>query len=188
MLKQILIKTTEQKVLAHLLKHSGGFLYNREIAKTLSINETACSQSLKRLYSHQLLIKKEIGRNKLYAINENGSYINLLKSYAAALDIESLIRELKEVSKLIILFGSVAKGLYDITQESDIDLFIVTNQKQKAQKIIDVFINAKDYFFMPRAIIKSEIEYIKMQENDKKFFGEINKGIILWKKQYDEEF
>ncbi|MFH0818500.1 MAG: ArsR family transcriptional regulator [Patescibacteria group bacterium] len=186
MIKQILIKTVEQQVLAHLLKNAGDFLYNREMARDIGVNESACSMALKKLYAHKLLLKKEIGRNILYAINENSAYVQMLKSYVGALDVELLVNALQKDSKLIILFGSVAKGLYNISQESDMDLLIVTNHKKAVEKIISTFISSREYFFTPKTILRTEAEYIKMSEKDKIFFNEINRGIVLWKKNYDQ--
>ncbi|EMR75158.1 nucleotidyltransferase family protein [Thermoplasmatales archaeon SCGC AB-540-F20] len=76
--------------------------------------------------------------------------------------------------KKFILFGSCATG--EDTNESDIDLFILTNEKD----IVIKYTNNRNFEREIQAVIVSAVEFMKLKEQDKAFYQEIKKGIILW--------
>jgi len=84
------------------------------------------------------------------------------------------VNKLKEISEKIILFGSCADG--EDTSESDIDLLVLTNEKEKVnKKILNTKFNRKI-----QAVVVNTSDLIKIKEKDKAFYQEINKGITLW--------
>ena len=84
------------------------------------------------------------------------------------------MNKLKEISEKIILFGSCADG--EDTSESDIDLLVLTNEKEKVnKKILNTKFNRKI-----QAVVVNTSDLIKIKEKDKAFYQEINKGITLW--------
>ena len=96
--------------------------------------------------------------------------------------LEPLTKALKESSRLIILYGSYSTGTF--TSESDLDLFIVSEEKEKVINDIDGFKRKTNLDIRP--VIKRLIEWIKLEKEDPEFFNEVNLGILLWEKPIDE--
>jgi predicted nucleotidyltransferase len=85
-----------------------------------------------------------------------------------------LVYNLKKITKKIILFGSCANG--EDTNESDIDILVLTNEGEKVnKKILNTKFNRKI-----QAIVVNTGDLMKIKEKDKGFYQEINKGITLW--------
>ena len=79
-----------------------------------------------------------------------------------------------QLSDKIILFGSCSTG--EDNYESDIDLLVLTNEKEKVnKKIINTKLNRKI-----QAVVVNTVDLMKIKEKDKGFYQEINKGITLW--------
>ena len=85
-----------------------------------------------------------------------------------------IVDKLKRISSKIVLFGSCATG-EDII-DSDIDLFILTRD---VSKIKNIFNNIRFDRKIQPVIVNSD-DLIRLKEQDKAFFNEMKKGVILW--------
>ncbi|MBU0496868.1 MAG: nucleotidyltransferase domain-containing protein [Candidatus Thermoplasmatota archaeon] len=79
-----------------------------------------------------------------------------------------------KVSVKIILFGSCAKGID--TRLSDIDLLILTAQKEK----VGQYLRKKRFYRAIQPVIVTADELMQMKERDSAFYQEIMMGIVLW--------
>lgn len=151
--------------------------YSKQIAKATETSIGSTSQNLRNLFKKNL-IKSEIkGKEKYYYIDSDEPFIKYLKLSLNILSITNLTNNLNQFSTKIILFGSYATGLN--TEESDIDLLILTLDKEKINQILNEY---KSYLKIS-SIILSNMEYILLKDKDKPLYEEINKGIILWSKK-----
>jgi len=89
-------------------------------------------------------------------------------------NLEPLMEKVKALSKKIVLYGSCSRG--ENTSESDIDLFMVTNNSNLIREAIKK--NKKSERI--KLIIRSLLEYIEMEKTDPTFFKEVELGITLW--------
>ncbi len=109
-----------------------------------------------------------------YQINLKNSEVKRFKIASMLEQLNPLLPKLKEFSKKIILFGSGNRG--DQTWNSDIDLFILSNEKEELKSII-----AKSKPDMPiKAIIKTKSEWSEMEINEPELYYEIKNGITLY--------
>lgn len=97
---------------------------------------------------------------------------------------DKLIQKFGEQFKLIVLFGSKARGDYD--PESDIDLLLVVKKKSLdfRDKIYDIVMDiGLDYDVVLSLIIRSEAEYKRFVSLKTPFMQNVaREGVIVWKK------
>ena len=182
MLNDILIKTTEQKIVSLFVANPDKAFYGREISKKLKTSLGATSNALRLLKKKNILTSEKKGKTSLYTLKSPNPYIEYFKILNSLLTLEPLIEKLKKVSKQIILYGSHATGTF--TSDSDVDLFIVSEKREEALKIIEKY-TAKHVFNI-QPVIKKQIEWMQLDKQNPEFFNELSRGIILWEKPINE--
>lgn len=136
-----------------------------------------CYSGLAQLYKRDLVKKRKSGRNVYYSINESNPSLKYFKIFANILEITTIIKRIEKNCNKIILFGSCSTG--EDTMESDIDLFVVAeNISTVKNKINTKQINQRE----SKQVIVTLHALIEMKNNDKGFYDEVNKGIVLWRK------
>lgn len=175
MIKDKLYNRNPLLILSYLSKNKG-MLYGRKIAEDIGINQGSTSIILKDFNKMGLVESEYAGKTILYKVNGENPLIRHFRIFENLVEINELIESIKPYSREIILFGSCARGEDD--QNSDIDLFIVADDDNK-EVIREIIENYKiDREIKP--VIVSSLELIEMEENDKIFLNEINKGLKLW--------
>ena len=137
MLQSYLVTTVNQKVLSMLVKFSDQEFYEREVARSLGISYGAANRALNELYSSGAITRRGEGKMYFYSISPSNAAIMEYKKMINLMLIEPLIEKLKNLSNRIVLYGSCALGTD--TSESDLDLFIVSNNKKDVSNIIRDF-------------------------------------------------
>ncbi len=119
-------------------------MHTRAIAKKLNTNHMTISRKLKKLVKENILDYRTEGRNKIYYIKKSSEARNYtimtelhkltqtLERYPELRYIAQKVQRDKRI-KLAILFGSYAKNR--ARKESDIDLFIETQEKEIKKEI-----------------------------------------------------
>jgi predicted nucleotidyltransferase len=92
--------------------------------------------------------------------------------------LNELVEEIKQDCKRIILFGSCSEGT-DV-KESDADLFVLTNEKDKIKLKINTYRKAGKRI---APIIVDSNEFAKLRKEDKPLYDRILKGIVLWESE-----
>lgn len=140
----------------------------RKIAKALGINHMTISRVLKNLYEQNIVDYKQEGKNKVFFIkkvNEAKNFMimaelynlnRFIKKYPALRMIAEEIQKNKEI-RIALLFGSYAKDIPKT--ESDIDIFIETNDKKIKEEVskIHTKINVKHGTFDQNNLLVKEI-------------------------------
>jgi predicted nucleotidyltransferase len=151
--------------------------YSKQISKETGISTGAASQSLRNLAKKGIILCKIQGKEKYYYTDLNSSLVKYFKIGFNLYSINKLVIELKPFSEKVVLFGSYANGLN--TEDSDIDLFILSLDKIKIKEILNQYkIHNK-----LSAILFTAVEYNLLKNKDKPLYDEINKGIVLWDKK-----
>jgi predicted nucleotidyltransferase len=161
-------------ILIFLARNPDKQFYIREIAKIMDKSVGGTHKTLKSLKEMDFIKENKSGKNIYYQINQMDPSVKNFKIFMTINELKTLVDKLKEISEKIILFGSCSTG--EDTYESDIDLLVLTNEKEKVnKKIINKKLNRKI-----QAIIVNTVDLMKIKEKDKGFYHEINKGITLW--------
>ena len=186
MINPYLISTNYQKVLRFLLLRPGQSFYEREIARIAALSPSSVHYALARLHRDKLIRRKQNGRMCFYSLDIANPYLKEYKVMVNLLLIEPLVEKLMRISHKIVLFGSWADG--SDTEDSDIDLFVVTSEKANVTSIIRKFSNSADIgSHRVQAAIYSPDELLERDKQDEVFLKEIEKGKILWERDINED-
>ena len=174
MFEKVNITPLGLQTLIFLARNPDKQFYLREIAKILNKSVGGVHKILKSLKEMDFIKEYKSGKNLYYQINQSNPSIKNFKIFVTINELTPLVNKLKETSEKIILFGSCATG--EDTNESDIDLLILTNEKEKVNK----YVIQKRFERKIQAVVVNTAEFIKLKEQDKAFYQEIKKGVTLW--------
>lgn len=162
---------------AYLANNPYEEFYEAEIKRATKLSTGGVNKALKDLTESELVLRREIGKFRLYKFNTENP---IARQYKALLNIRQIwlfVREnIIKKSDKVVLFGSASRG--ENLPESDIDLFIMSSRSKEIEQIID---NSKwAEKIQPIIIAPGEMGNI-----DKKLSTEIDKGVVLWERQSD---
>ena len=182
MLKDIFIKTVEQRVLSLFVANPDKVFYSREVSKKIKTSLGATSNALRLLEKNSILSSEKKGRTSLYTLKLPNEYLERFKILNVLLIIEPLIEKLKSISRRVILYGSYATGAF--TSDSDLDIFVISEKRNEVLKAIGGF--KANITLEIKPVIKKQVEWMQLEKSAPEFFIEINKGITLWEKPINE--
>jgi len=141
MMEKYNINKTTLNILGLFLGNYRRSLHVREIARDVGVDVKAVGLQLRRLENINVLSSIIKGRNKEYRLKLDNLvakyYMILAETFASIRFLEKnfLIKRLMsetgdKIEGTTVLFGSFAKG--EMTEESDIDLFIISDRKTDA--------------------------------------------------------
>ena len=185
MLNSHIITTVNQKVLSFLAKFSDKEFYERQIARKIGIAYGSANRALNELHSTGAIKRRREGKMYFYSVDISNATIIEFKKLVNTTLIEPLIEKLKDISSRIVLCGSCAQGTD--TSQSDLDLFIVSNDKEGVMEAISNFSFSQgfeDIHIQP--VIKGPVELIEAGESEQTFIEEVEQGIVLWEKVANE--
>jgi len=176
MTNEIFISTTTQRILAYLAIHSAEEFTEKEISRRTGVKKSATNLALRNLVRTDLISRRKIGRSSLFKADISENLIREIKVLITKEKLSPLVKKLKKTSKKIALFGSAAAGTN--TKDSDIDLFVLTNNPKNVRNIIDDSSLAEKI----QLICKTPTEMVKINKKKPLIFSEIEKGQVLWEK------
>jgi predicted nucleotidyltransferase len=185
MLSPHIISTVNQKVLTLFTKFSDKEFYERQVARQIGIGYSSANGALNELYSTGVIKRRREGKMYFYAVDHSDPIITAYKKLVNLLLIEPLVEKLKNTSDRIVLYGSCSRGTD--TSESDLDLFIISNKRDRVLEIIGNFKFPKGFENIHiQAVIQTPVELLEIKGPDQPFIEEIERGIVLWEKAASE--
>ncbi|MGE0793647.1 MAG: nucleotidyltransferase domain-containing protein [Candidatus Woesearchaeota archaeon] len=135
----------EYEIILKLLKKDS---HGRELSKELNTSLTRIQNILNELRNNNIIDYKIQGKNHIYFIKKNlisklfifnAENYKLIQILRKELFLEPIFKEILEKypNELIVLFGSYAKFINK--KDSDIDIYINTNDKQIKKEIENIF-------------------------------------------------
>ncbi len=171
--------TNRLRVLSYLAKFSDREFHEREIARRTGISYGSANRVLNELFRDGILIRRQAGKMLFYSFNLSDPLARTLKIFVSVSLIRPLVKKLKGNASEVILYGSCARG--EDTSASDIDLFIVSEEKPKCLEIIEKFAFGKGFEgIVIEPAIRSSPEMIKSEKTEKEFLSLVREGIVLW--------
>ncbi|HAM39729.1 MAG: hypothetical protein A2474_08120 [Elusimicrobia bacterium RIFOXYC2_FULL_34_12] len=174
MIEKIIFFTNCQKILSFLAQNPDKEYFDRKISNLSGVSRAGTNFALRDLAKAGLVSREKRGRMYFYKVLAEDTFIKHFKILQNIIIIYHLVLKIKELSLKIVLFGSAGKG--ENTDESDVDIFIMTRSPDEIKKIIfeDKLREKIQY------IINTPNEYIKLKKDNSIFYKEIEKGITLW--------
>ena len=134
-IRDIFSSTTYLKVLSFLAKFSDQEYHEREIARRTGISFGSANRVLNELFADGILVRRPAGKMRFYSFNSGDSIATIFKIFVSISLLRPLIKDLQEFASEIVLYGSCARG-QDVSR-SDVDLFVVSAEKEEVLRIID---------------------------------------------------
>jgi len=185
MLKDYIISTNHQRVLSFLSKFADSELHEREIARRIGISYGSANQTLNDLHSAGALERRREGKMCFYRLNLRNPIVQEFKRLNILLLLEPLVQKIKKTVRKIVLFGSCAQGTD--TTESDVDLFIVAQDREKVLKVVNSYSPGSRFQQIKiQPVVKTPLELLEMENKSDVFLTQVRKGIVLWEKVVDE--
>lgn len=185
MIETFLISTNHQKVLSLFAKFSDLEFYEREVARKIGISTGSSNRVLNDLFGNGLLKRRQEGKMYFYQMDESHPVFKYFKILNNIVLLMPLVESLKNITKRIVLYGSCSEG--NDTSESDIDLFVLSENRGKALQIINNYSLRKPFEDIRiQPVIQSAEELLKSKKSDKEFLSLVREGIILWEHPTDE--
>ncbi|PKP60686.1 MAG: hypothetical protein CVT88_02290 [Candidatus Altiarchaeales archaeon HGW-Altiarchaeales-1] len=176
MFKKLNLSPLAIKVLAYLSRSPNKQYYVREIARLNQNSLGGCHKVLKELFNMELVDMEKSGRNQYYKIRIGNPAIAHFKIFINVQELNDILKDIKNMSKKIILFGSCAMG--EDTLDSDIDILVITEDVEEIKKILK---GASVGGRKLKPIILSPHGFVNLKNNDIAFYAEVNKGMVLWR-------
>jgi predicted nucleotidyltransferase len=174
--KMNLFSKTSMKVLFFLLERPSAKLYEREMARKTGASIGAVNGILKLLVKEKMLMKEKKGRLYFYEVNMRNPIGRQVKVLINVMKLEDLVDEISPVAATVTLFGSCAEGTN--TQDSDIDLFVLSRDKSRISEAIRRF--QRKIGIEIQAIIIEPRELADFRKGNEHIYEQIDSGIRLW--------
>ena len=164
----------QKKIIKLMADYPEKEFYGQEVVEKIKCSKGSANGILKMLADKKIVFKKTRGHMKFYRINQNNPDVKRFKIGLALETVKPILAKLKGLAIKIILFGSASRG--EQTFNSDIDLFILANHKERSRLILKK-INQRARI---KAIIKTPSEWSELEIREPEFYQEIKNGIILY--------
>jgi predicted nucleotidyltransferase len=172
--EKLLFATNFMKVLGLFLKNPSAKLYGGEVARQTRLSKAGANFALRDLARAGFLTRESKGRLHFYALERGNPLVRQLKVVRSVLALVSLIEDLKKDSEKIVLYGSVATG--EDTEESDVDILILTREKGVVQKKITRMMKTEKI----QPVIHTPHEWTVLESKNRVFTEQVARGIVLW--------
>jgi predicted nucleotidyltransferase len=150
--------------------------HGRQVVRKTGVSKGSAGKILKLLTKLEFLTREERGRMLIYRLNLKEPTVRQFKVLASVFMLKELVDKLRNHSRKIILFGSCSQGT-DV-KESDIDLLVVTSEKEIVRETISGFNRKNEGKIVP--IIVNMNEFIELKREDKPLHENVERGIVLW--------
>ena len=151
-------------------------LHEREVMRKSGVSKGSVNRILRELAGLGFLAREERGRMVFYGLNLRDSFVRQFKVLYNVWELRDFIDRIKQVSRKIILFGSCSDGTD--AKESDIDMLIVTREKDIVMESVSNFNRKAEKRISP--IVVDNAELAGMRNGDEPLYERIERGIVLW--------
>lgn len=155
--------------------------HEREVVRRTGVSKGSANKILRILAGHGFLTVQRKGRMVFYKLNLKDPSTRQFKILSNVCSLKELLERLQRYSRRIVLFGSCAQGT-DV-KGSDVDLMVLTYQKNAVRKEINRF-NSKEKKRVAPIIVDAN-ELVKMKREDGALYENIERGISLWETEED---
>lgn len=173
-LNGVFYATNPLKVLSFLVDNPAKDFQGKEIQQATRISRTGVYLALRDLVRNNLAHKSQKGKFLIYSAACDNPEVKQFKVLKNLILLNAALARLRSLSKKIILYGSASRGEDD--SNSDIDLFVLSHSPDAAKGAIASLRMKRKI----QAVVKTPVELPELKEKDGVFWGEVERGIVLW--------
>lgn len=167
---------TALKVLEHFFANPVKEFHEREVMRATDISKGSANRILRQLAGLSILGRAERGRMVFYRLMADDPFVRQMKAAENVWELRDLVEGLKCSARKIMLFGSCAEGTD--TAESDVDILILTEDKNAARAAVSAFNRKTKRQIAP--IVLGAHEFAALRKEDVPLYERIDRGIVLW--------
>jgi predicted nucleotidyltransferase len=172
-----LISTNTTIVLSFLAENPAKDYATIEIKNATGMSRQGVYLALIELEKEGLVSKTKKGKMLIYHVNYENNTVKQFKVLKMVISLQTLVENLSKVTDKIILYGSAARG--EDRADSDIDLFIQTENAEDAIDELKKFRSNRKI----QEKIMGAVGLSKMKDEDRVFYDEVMRGVVLWEKK-----
>lgn len=150
--------------------------HEREVVRRAEVSKGAANEILHALSHRGFLTSQKKGRMVFYRLDLKNPSTRQFKVLSNVYSLGQILQRLQSTSRRIVLFGSCSQGT-DV-KESDIDLMILTEEKEVVRRVINRFNSNEKRRITP--IIVNANEMVRLKRGDRALYENIERGIVLW--------
>lgn len=173
----IFCATNSLKILSFLVDNPTKEFMGREIQKSTHISRAGIYLALQELVKNNLVHRTYKGKFLIYSAAYDNPAVKQFKILRNVLLLHAAVAKLSVSSKRIVLYGSASRGEDD--SSSDIDLFVLSQTPDTVKEVLALLRLKRKI----QAVVKTPAEIPELQEKDKVFWGEVERGIVLWEEK-----
>lgn len=171
--QNICFTSTASRIVQFLADNSDETFTGPLLAGELELSRGGVNQELRRLIDLGYVTLIQKGKTHLYQINQQIPELKHFKILSAIQKAKGFSELVHGFCQRIILFGSSARG--ENTSESDIDLYCVSDHKEKVFECLGQY-EYPDFHL----VVHSAKQYLELEEKNKVLSNAIKKGIVIW--------
>jgi predicted nucleotidyltransferase len=178
-IRDYISSTNQLRVLSFLAKFSDQEFHEREIARRTGVSYGSANRVLNQIFADGILFRRQAGKMLFYSFNCEDPIAKIFKVFVSVSILRPLVNDLREYAAEIVLYGSCARG--EDTSASDMDLFVVSEDREKVLGIIEKHKFRKGFETIKiEPVILSALELLKSEKTDNEFLSLVKEGIVLW--------
>jgi predicted nucleotidyltransferase len=170
------ITPTVTRVLDLFLGDPMGEYHEREVMRRARVSKGSANRILRLLAKEGFLVRQRKGRMMFYSLDIKEPVVRQFKVLSNVYSLKPLIGQLKVHARRVVLFGSSAEGT-DV-KESDLDVFVLTNEKSAVTKAIAQL--SRKYARKIAPIVVNATELVRLRRDDRPLYENIEQGVVLW--------
>ena len=171
---EALFSASQARVLLFLARNTGRIFFEREIVDATGVSRSAVNMATQSLRKTSLVDRERRGRMNFYTVNDRHPFVRQFKILDTLVSLESVLKDLRPLSRQVTLFGSRADGTN--AHSSDIDLFILSQERERVMKIISRY-----RMNLPiQPVVLNNQELVESKEKDAAFHAQVKRGIVIW--------
>ncbi len=179
-MEKVLLNSSAERIFSFLTLHSGISFYDKEISEKTGLSRGTTNRLLNSFLKAGLVDRERRGRMWFYSLRQT-PLPKQFRIYENLVVLNDLVQALKPLVQKLILFGSAASGTD--SAESDVDLFVITRQKEEVIKKIRNYESDREI----APIVQTANEYAVSRSKDKAFHNQVAEGITLYESEPDEQ-
>ena len=189
MLTNLLGSKTRQVLFNTFFSNLEKEYYTRQLASMHSMSVGTLHREIKKLISLGVLNVREVGNIKLFSLNKQNPIYDELKNIVYKTDgviklVQNAVISVKGI-KVAFIYGSLAKG--DERQDSDIDIFIIGDDINEDELVINISSLEKKLFKEINYTRYTVSEYKKEKKKRNSFILEVIKGKKIFIKGSEDD-
>lgn len=150
--------------------------HGRQVVRLTGVSLGSANKILRLMAGLGFLTAQRKGRMVFYKLDIGNPSVRQFKILSNVYSLHDLVGRLKGACRRMVLFGSSSEGRD--AKESDIDMLIVTDDKEAVRREINRF-NAKGKRRIA-AIVVDANGLARLRREDRPLYENIERGIVLW--------